>query len=186
VREALTKEKQWSAAVASLKPSSMLEKPEEWTDVSGLLTPRERLAALEDKVASGVCSSYDDLLAEFQAMYDSYLNDEWQYIYDVYSKECGILLSAVTREQLLAAADDWEKAASSLQGMVTEDSKKEFGAFARIGYGLDQTEENVQKDFEAVRGTIETNGVVQKLAAEGDAIRLRKEQFKNLLASTTA
>jgi len=186
VREALTKEKQWSAAIASLKPLSMLEKPEEWTDVSGLLTPRERLAALEETVASGTCSSYDELLAEFQAMYDSYRNDEWQYIYDVYSKEYGIQLNAVTREQLLAAADDWEKAASSLQGMVTEDSKKEFGAFARIGYGLDQTEENVQKDFEAVRGTIETNGVVQKLAAEGDAIRLRKEQFKNLLTSTTA
>ena len=81
------------------------------------------------------------------------------------------------------AIDEWEKAATSLHGMILEDSKKEFGAFARISYGLDQPSENVQRDFEAVRGTIETNSVVQKLAAEADSIQLRTRQFKELLST---
>ena len=118
-------------------------------------------------------------------MYDAYRADEWQYVYEAYAKEYGIQLENVTKDQLLAAADDWENAATSLQGTIIEDSKKEFGSFARIGYGLDQSGEDMQKDFEAVRGTIETNGVVQKLAAEGAAIRTRKEQFKDLISSGT-
>ncbi len=185
VKDALAREKGWAAAVASLKPVSNLKKSNEWTDVSGLLTPIERLAALEERVVNGSVSSYEMLLSEFQSMYNVYRADEWQYVYEIYAKEYGIRLEAVTREQLLTAADEWENAAASLQGMVSEDSKKEFGGFARIGYGLDQSAENMQKDFEAVRGTIETNGVVQKLAAEGAALSKRKEQFKNIVTSTT-
>ncbi|MGA3243791.1 MAG: DUF4954 family protein [Bacteroidota bacterium] len=185
VQEALAKEKNWTAAMATLKPLSTLKQPTEWTDISGLLTPRERMGSLETRVAAGTVSSYGGLLAEFQAMYDAYRTDEWQYIYEVYAKEYGIHLENVTKEQLLSAADEWENAASSLQGTIIEDSKKEFGAFAKIGYGLDQSVEDLQRDFEAVRGTIETNGVVQKLAAEGAAIRQRKEQFKNLISSST-
>ena len=184
VEEALAKEKDWKAAMTSLEPSAALRQSTEWTDISGLLTPRERLASLEAHVAAGAVSSYDALLAEFQAMYDAYRNDEWQYIYEVYAKEYGIQLENVTKEQLLAAAENWENAANSLQGSIIEDSKKEFGTFAKIGYGLDQSVEDSQKDFEAVRGTIETNGVVQKLAAEGTAIRQRKENFKNLISSS--
>jgi hypothetical protein len=186
VQEALAKEKNWNAAMATLKPSANLRQSTEWTDISGLLTPRERMASLETRVVSGAVSSYESLVAEFQAMYDAYRADEWQYVYEVYAKEYGIQLDNVTKEQLLAAADDWENAATSLQSTIIEDSKKEFGAFAKIGYGLDQSDEDLQKDFEAVRGTIETNGVVQKLAAEGAAIRQRKENFKNLISSSKA
>jgi hypothetical protein len=185
VQEALAKEKNWTAATATMKPSAMLKQSTEWTDISGLLTPCERMASLEARVASGSVSSYDALLAEFQAMYDAFRTDEWQYIYEVYAKEYGIHLENVTKEQLLAAADEWESAASSLQGTIIEDSKKEFGAFAKIGYGLDQSDDNLRKDFEAVRGTIESTSVVQKLAAEGVAIRQRKEHFKNLISSST-
>jgi hypothetical protein len=170
--------------MATLKPSSALKQPTEWTDISGLLTPRERMASLVSRVAAGTVSSYDALLADFQAMYDAYRADEWQYIYEVYAQEYGIQLESVTKEQLFAAADDWESAAGSLQATIIEDSKKEFGAFAKIGYGHDQSDEDLQRDFEAVRGTIETNAVVQKLAAEGAAIRQRKEQFKNLISSS--
>jgi hypothetical protein len=171
---------------AALKPATSLQRANEWTDVAGLLIPTERVAALEERVTSGSIKSYDELLAEFQALYDTYRTDEWQYIYETYAKEFGIQLTALTKEQLLAAVDEWENSASALQSAITEDSKKEFGAFARIGYGLGQSEENKRKDFEAVRGTIETNGVVQKLAAEGAAIRQRKEQFKELIASIPA
>ena len=185
VKEALAKEKSWVVALASLRPSAGLKKSNEWTDVSGLLTPSERLATLEERVANGSISTYEGLVAEFESMYDSYRSDEWQYVYEVYEHEYKIKLDSITKEQLSAAADDWEAAASSLLGMVSEDSKKEFGAFARIGYGLDQSAENAQRDFEAVRGTIETNGVVQKLAAEGAALTQRKAQFKNLVLSTS-
>jgi hypothetical protein len=177
------KHKNWNSLVASLKPVSLLNAAHEWTDVAGLLTPSERLTGLEERVTNGSVKSYDELLAEFQAMYDSYRSDEWHYVYEVFGKEFGFDLAVATKEQLMAAADEWENSAAALLSAITEDSKKEFGAFARIGYGLGQSDENKKRDFEAVRGTVETNSVVQKLAAEGAALRQRKEQFKELVTS---
>jgi len=184
VQETLVKEKNLASVLKSLKPVSTLGQSAEWTDISGLLTPRERMAAFESRVASGVVRTYDALLGEFQAMYDSYRADEWQYVYETFAKEYGVQLEAATKELLQKVADDWEAAATSLQSTIVEDSKKEFGAFARIGSGLDQSAENKQQDFESVRGTIQTNGVVQKLVAEGNAFQQRKEQFKNLISTS--
>ena len=183
LREALRRERNWKSAVASLRPSLMLTDSTEWTDIGGLLAPRELLAGLEQRVAGGSITSYDALLAEFKNFYDGYREYEWKYIYDVVAKEYGFQLDELSQEQAVMAIDEWEKAATSLHGMILEDSKKEFGAFARISYGLDQPSENVQRDFEAVRGTIETNSVVQKLAAEADSIQLRTRQFKELLST---
>ena len=183
VRDEASQHTTWKSIVDSLRPKSTLQRVSEWTDVAGLLTPRERLAQLESGVAKGSVTSYDALVAEFQKMYDEYRSDEWQYVYETYAKEFGVQLTAATKGHLLAAADMWEEAAGSLQTMILEDSKKEFGDFAHIGYGLDQLGENEKKDFEAVRGTSETNSVVQKLAAEEATIGQRKEQFKGLVAS---
>jgi hypothetical protein len=183
VREAASQHSSWRSLVESLKPVSTLQRASEWTDVAGLLTPCERLSDLESRVADGTVGSYDSLMAEFQKMYDRYRMDEWQYVFETYAKEFGLQLTEMTRDQLLGAADLWSVAAGSLQEMILEDSKKEFGDFAHIGYGLDQLGENKKKDFESVRGTIETNSVVQKLAAEGATIGQRKEQFKGLVAS---
>ncbi len=181
ITEALEKSGDWNSATSLLEPQSRLKKSDEWTDVSGLLTPRERLAALEEKVAAGSCGSYDDLLKEFQSMYDNYRSDEWQYVYDTFLKEYNIRLDAITKEQALSAIEEWQKAATSLHSMILEDSKREFGPFAKIGYGIDQSDEAMECDFTAVRGSSETNSVVQKLVKEGNEIQQRYTQFKNKL-----
>jgi len=178
VKEALAAHPAWDDAIASLKPSAGLQRPLAWTDLGGLLTPQERLAALEDRVSTGAIGSYDQLLGECRSLHEAYLKDEWQYVAEVYASEYGTPVEALTKEKALAAADEWESAALSLHGMVLEDSKREFGAFARIGYGLDRADEDMQRDFEAVRGTIETNSVVQKLLSEVAAIKEVKEQFR--------
>jgi hypothetical protein len=183
LQEALTKTKNWKAATGSLTPKSNLKNPTEWADISGLLTPRERIAQLETAIANGTLSSYDALVVEFQLMYDAYREDEWRYVFDVYEKDYGVRLDAMTKDQAGSAIEGWENAAMAMRGMILEDSKKEFEASTRIGYGVDQSDENVQRDFEAVRGTAETNSVVQKLVAEGTAIQQRKEQFKALLSA---
>jgi len=186
VRDSAAQHSNWSSLIKSLKPESTLQRSSEWSDVAGLLAPRERLADLESRVTNGSVKSYDELLAEFQKMFEGYRAFEWQYVFETYQKENGIQLTEITKTQLLGAADDWEGSASSLHGMILEDSKKEFGAFARIGYGLDQTEEDQKKDFEAVRGTSDTNSVVQKLTVEATAIKQTKDQFKALIASISS
>lgn len=183
LKVALTQHKKWNDAVASLAPNAPLKESSEWTDLSGLLMPRERMKHLEEQVANGAIKTYDELIAELHTIYEQYRADEWKYIYDVYAKEYNVHLDAMTTEQAAMAIDEWEKATSSLHGMILEDSKKEFGTFAKIGYGIDQPLENVEKDFESVRGSIDTNSVVQKLVTEGTSIQQRRQQFKELISS---
>ena len=186
ISDAASQHAKWSSVMESLRPTTTLQRVLEWTDVAGLLAPQEMLAELESRVANGSIGSFDALVAEFQKIHEGYRAYEWQYVYETYSKEFGVQLSNVSKDQLVSAASIWEDAAGSLQDMILEDSKKEFGTFARIGYGVDHSEETQQKDFEAVRGTSETNAVVQKLAAEGAAIKQKSEQFKKLVASIPA
>lgn len=181
IADAMEKSGDWNSATSMLKPQSRLKKSDEWTDVCGLLTARERLTALEETVAAGSCGSYDGLLDEFQSMYDNYRADEWQYVYDTFLKEYSIRLDAATKEQALSAIEEWRKAAVSLHSMILEDSKKEFGPFAKIGYGIDQSDETMERDFTAVRGSSETNSVVQKLVKEGNEIQQRYTQFRDKL-----
>jgi len=173
--------KQWEELLRRLKPTSDLRAPYEWTDISGLLTPRERVTALERDVASGSIGTYEEVRKRFQEMFDHYVEDEWQYVCVTYAAEYGVRPHEMTKEQATQAVQEWEKAATSLHGMILEDSKKEFGAFAHIGYGVDQSDEIAQKDFEAVRGTIDTNPVVQKLLGEGAAIAKRRDEMLRLI-----
>ncbi|MEX2089030.1 MAG: DUF4954 family protein [Bacteroidota bacterium] len=183
LKESLTRERDWKRAVASLTPSVALTHSAEWTDIAGLLMPREQLAEIEQHVINGRIASYEQLQAAFRSSYDRYPELEWRYLYDTFVKEYGIRPDEMTVEQALKAIDEWEQASSSLHGMILEDSKKEFGSFAQIGYGIDQPEQDRLKDFEAVRGTAGTNGVVQKLVKEGAAIPLLRTEFESLVAS---
>ncbi len=181
IEDAMKSSGDWSKAVATLKPAATLKKADEWTDLSGLLAPRERLVTLQQQISSGAIATVDGVVNGMQHIYDAYPADEWQYIYEAYKKEYGIDLASITKEQAAAAIDEWQKAATSLHAMILEDSKREFGAFAKIGFGIAGTPEERESDFTAVRGTAETNGVVQKLAKEALAIPERTEQFKKLI-----
>jgi NDP-sugar pyrophosphorylase family protein len=181
IEAALTSSGNWNTAVASLTSTAALKHPDEWTDLSGLITPKERLTAVEQSVSSGATDSIDGVMKALHQMYDAYRSDEWEYIHDTYRKEYGIDLGSMSKEQARAAIDEWQKAATSLHSMILEDSKREFGAFAKIGYGLDRTAEETDRDFAAVRGSSETNSVVQKLVKETNEIQQRCERFKQII-----
>lgn len=181
IAEAMAAHSDWTKAMASLKPAVDLAAADQWTDIGGLLTPRERLTALEETIASGSISSMEQIIAAFQEMYDRYRSDEWQYIYETYRKEYAIDIVSMSKEQAKTAINDWLGAATSLQSMILEDSKREFGSFAKIGYGIDHTAEEREQDFTAVRGTAETNSVVKKLAKEMNELKQRHEQFITLI-----
>ncbi len=183
VRMVMEQHRNWDSIAESLRPTSTLRAAGAWTDVAGLLMPVERLRAIEERVVGGAIATYDALVQEFRSVYQCYRPDEWQYVAETFEKEFGTQPGALTKEALLKAVDDWENAATTLQAAITEDSKKEFADFARISFGLDRTDEEKRHDFEAVRGTIETNSVVQKMAAETAVLRTRKEEFKKLIES---
>ncbi len=175
--------KNWKEATARLTSHGELKSPAEWTDLAGLLVPRERVTKLEDDIRSGAVASYDALLQRLQSIYDSYRNDEWEFVIFAFTQEFGVAPAALTQADMLKVIDMWVEASNAIHGMILDDSKKEFGAFARIGFGLDRTEEEQNRDFEAVRGSAETNSVVQKLVKEAEEFKQRTAKYKELVAA---
>jgi NDP-sugar pyrophosphorylase family protein len=175
--------KTWREVQHALRHVSALRQPLAWTDVGGLLMPVERLQALEQEIVSGALASLDAVqrrFAEIAALSDA---DEWEYVCAAFAEDQGCAPEALTREQaetILAAHDE---AAAALHAMVLDDSRKEFGAFARIGFGLGMSEEDRMADFTAVRGSADTNAVVQKLVSEQAAMTERSGRLSALLAT---
>lgn len=180
---ALRSSHSWSTATAGTKPSASLRDASDWTDVCGLLSPTELVADLEHQIRDGRISSYDQILSALRRMHGDYREYEWQYVVEVFEKEYGYRLSSVPKEQFLKALEEWKKAALSIQSSVLEDARKEFGPYARIGYGSNLDEAGVQEDFRAVRGTVEGNSVVKKLAAESESITRKYDDMVQLIDS---
>jgi hypothetical protein len=143
----------------------------------------EMVRALERDVTSGTISSYDQLLSALQRLYDNYHAYEWQYVVETFQQEAGYPLQSITREQAAVLVEEWQKAAVSIHASILDDSKKEFGHFARIGYGVDLPEAELEADFQAVRGSLDTNAVVQKLTKEGDVISKRAADMHAMIAA---
>ncbi len=180
---ALEKSKTWKEAVSALKPAGALEAPTEWADISGLIAPRERIQTLVDDVSNGRIRSYDALLERLDSIYHGYRNDEWEYVYTAFSDEFGISGSALSKAVVMRVIDVWADTARSMLNAVLEDAKREFGTSAAIGYGLDQGDEERARDFEAVRGSAETNGIVRKLMNEADEFTQLISKCREMISS---
>ncbi|KPK09041.1 MAG: hypothetical protein AMS20_01135 [Gemmatimonas sp. SG8_28] len=172
----------WDEVQRQLQPAAALADPLAWTDVGGLLMPSERLRSLEADIVAGSVRSTHELDQRFAAIAGTYEQDEWAYVCAAFAEDHGHAPHAVSPEQareLLAAYDD---AAGALHTSILDDAKIEFGASARIGYGLGMTEEERLEDFTAVRGSTDTNGVVQMLDQQKAAMAERSRQLTEILA----
>jgi hypothetical protein len=174
----------WKTAVASLAPQAAVSRALEWTDLCGLLAPIELVRGLEQQIAGGVYKTYDEVLAELKRLHAAYHIYEWQYCVEAFEKETGIRLEQLTRDRALRIVREWETAALLLLFHILEDAKKEFGPRFRIGYGPDRTEAERNADFSSVRGTMEDNTVIQKLAKEEEEIRRHCADLRTLIEST--
>ena len=173
----------FDALRATLKPSGQTRRPTEWTDAAGLIALRERMAAVEADVASGAVSSIAQLEERLCAIYEGYAQDEWEYVCAACEAEYGARPDGMTVEQWRQADETWSKQSLLLLSAVVEDAKKEFNDPARIGYGLDQDEENARLDFEAVRGAAETNSTIRKIESEIAAVKERAAALQTRLSS---
>jgi len=172
----------WNDVQSALRATGALTEPLAWTDVGGLLMPVERLRALEADIIAGACTSLADInhrLATIAALYDQ---DEWEYVCAAFAEDNGFAPGEMTRAQAEAVLAAYDAAATALHAKIVDDSKKEFDAFARIGFGLGMTDVERDAEFTAVRGSADTNAVVQKLVKEQGAMTERSQRLKQLLA----
>ena len=66
--------------------------------------------------------------------------------------------------------------------MILNDAGKEFDVMSRLGFGADGTTEDRDADFEAVRGTFDTNKFVKQMKQAVEDLNTRIEKLKQALA----
>ena len=172
----------WDAVQQALRSGATLRDPFSWTDVGGLLMPTERLRALEDEVVAGTVGSLHELGERLSAIASEFAQDEWSYVCAAFALENGYAPEAMSCEQAQEMLSAYDEATAALHSAIIDDSKKEFAAFARIGFGLGMTEDERTAEFTAVRGSVETNSVVQKLVLEKAGLAERSERLSQLLS----
>lgn len=172
----------WSDVQRALGVHPTLADPLAWTDVGGLLMPSERLRALEAEIVAGLVRSMPELDRRFAEIAGRWEEDEWAYVHAAFAQEHGYSPDAMSSEQARETLAAYDEAAGAMHSAILDDSRREFGAFARIGYGLGMNEEERDAEFTAVRGSAETNSVVRKLVQEKAAMAERSRRLQELLA----
>lgn len=144
---------------ATLKPTCPIGEGR-WADLSGLIAPRDAVAALLDSVEQGSLS-LKGLSDGFRKLHEQYYDAEWTWAYDKYEAFFGFPLQSITREQVIEIVERWKKAVIGLDKELYEDARKEFNLASQTGFGADGSREIKEKDFSEVRGDFESNSFVK-------------------------
>ena len=154
-----------------------------WTDLSGLIAPKELVEALLDRVEKGAVTDLDTVDREFRQMHTDYYRLEWTWAYDKYADFFGFPLETVTAAQVREIVEKWKAAVIGLDEMLYEDARKEFSLASMTGFGADGSREEKELDFEQVRGDFESNSFVQAVL---EHIRVKRALGDELLARLRA
>jgi hypothetical protein len=148
-----------SELLECLKPKSEVGLGE-WVDLAGLIAPKTEVdKLLTDVEASKVCTTAQ-LKQRFLEMHRSYYDYEWTWAYDCLLKYYHFDEKELTIDDIIFVVERWRKSVVELDKMVYADAKKEFSLTSKTGFGADGTQEEMNEDFEQVRGDFENNPFV--------------------------
>jgi hypothetical protein len=150
-----------------------------WVDLGGLLAPEEKVLEVLDAVQAGKVDSLDKLNRMLGEIYSNYEKYEWTWVAGRLEKLLGRSVSEISAADVTKFLEEWKNAVQSFGDLILQDARKEFSEQSRIGFGIDGDESVIEADFEAVRGTFETNNIVTKVQNE---VAGKKEQADGLIA----
>ena len=149
-----------------------------WTDLSGLIAPKELVEALLDRIERGSVKDLASVDREFRQMHADYYRLEWTWAYDKFAEFFGFPLDTITSEQVREIVVKWKEAVIGLDEMLYEDARKEFSLASMTGFGADGSREEKELDFEQVRGDFESNSFVKAVL---EHIRIKRALGDELL-----
>lgn len=137
-----------------------------WADLAGMIAPLDVIKELMSEVGSEKCDSVSKFyaaLAEIHARYEEY---NWSFCRQLIEDRMGNPVAKLSKEQLLQMIEAWRDSQIRADEVILQDARKEFDDKSRIGYGIDGDEDIVERDFEAVRGSYDSNKFVQDIQGE--------------------
>jgi len=130
-----------------------------WSDLAGLIAPREAVKDLLDSTEKGEVS-LEALFDAFHTLHSQYYDAEWTWAYDKYAEFFGTPLETITAGEVIDIVKKWKEAVIGLDRELYEDARKEFNLASMTGFGADGGREIKERDFSEVRGDFESNSFV--------------------------
>ncbi|MEZ6190776.1 MAG: DUF4954 family protein [Phycisphaerales bacterium] len=155
---------------------------EKWVDIGGQMMPLKRLEDLYAAVESGKVSDVVGFEKALDAIHACYAEDEWAWVRRAYKRVFEVDLDKVAATAAAAIADQLLADQSKFLNLILIDAGKEFDTVTQVGFGQDGTPEDVAADFQAVRGTFETNKFVKQMKQAIADLGSRIEKLKQALA----
>ena len=148
-----------------------------WVDLAGLIAPKTSVEDLCDRIEGGQIENIDDLLGAYSELHEHYHEEEWAWCSRFIERRLGVSVSELSMEQIQGLVEDWKTNSIKMNRMILSDAQKEFDPTSQIGFGADGDEAVRKADFEAVRGTSESNSFVKELEEEISRIEITANEL---------
>jgi hypothetical protein len=135
----------------------------DWVDVGGMLVPAHGLNSVLNDVRTGALDTLELLAEALVALHEQKPRHAWQWCTDIIEQRYDITPDTATPQELERILAAYRSALGDILGVVEFDAAKEFDDAAMVGYGIGGDEAVRMADFQAVRGTMESNAVLGEL-----------------------
>ena len=125
-----------------------------------MLTTEEDARALLDDIEKGRLNSLEKIHKRIHTLHEQFERRQWVWVIRQLEEAYHKKVEEFTVEDLEQMVRDWIRAVEELDRLRCEDASKEFALTARIGFGIDGTQTERDADFEAIRGSAETNDFI--------------------------
>jgi len=156
---------------------------ESWIDMAGMVAPDSAVQALCRAINSGKIKNVDGIASRLKDIHESYDDYTWDWTTKVLADIHGIDVRSIGADQLLELVSKWETESVKLNKMILNDAGKEFDEISKIGFGIDGGPEEIDLDFEAVRGTHQENKFITGIHKEIEQIEQKAASLKLLIGS---
>lgn len=145
----------------------------EWVDVCGLMAPASSVEKLLSSIEGEAFTSIDGVTNQLQTIFNQYEKNKWDWWRQLIEQMFSSSIEELSKDQFIKIVNDWKTNRIKLNKMVIQDAQKEFDQNARIGYGIDGDAAVCEKDFDEVRGNVETNSFILGLHDEINAVEMK-------------
>lgn len=149
----------------------------EWVDIAGLIAAKKRIFDLVKDIEDERIKTVRELSEAWKQIYESYKDDEWNWIYSMFRKRHLVNLAIANKKQIIAILKKNIMFIKEASEIFEHDVRKEFSMKKQVGFGIDDCLAR-QDDFNAVRGTVDTNSFV---ISYRDGVKEKIMSIENLI-----
>ncbi|CRF34008.1 hypothetical protein BRSU_1813 [Brachyspira suanatina] len=132
---------------------------EKWVDIGGLICAKQRIDNIIKDLENDKINDVKSLTERFEDIYNLYSEDEKSWVMDTVKSRYNI--NTINNETIKKLLNNHKSLLEEAYNIFYKDVEKEYDASKMVSSGIDD-KSVMEKDFEAVRGTVNDNTFVIK------------------------